>query len=86
MRWCGLDCGAGPGLGGLPGGLRPLGTGDRPLLLGDAEDPWVLLVRWRVPAEFDPVELTEVDDPAASARTYGGWKGPAPRQSAPGED
>ena len=54
---------------GLP---WPLEAGDLPLVPGAPDDPWVLLVRWRVLPELDEAELTEVDDPAASARTYGG--------------
>ena len=59
---------------GLPELVRPwpLEAGGRPLFPGAADGPCVLLVRWRVLPELEEAELTEVDDPAASARTYGG--------------
>ena len=88
VRWCGRGAAALLAVEGVLEFVRPwpLEAGARPLLPGAADGPWVLLVRWRVLPELDEAELTEVDDPAASARTYGRWKEPAgaaPRQSPP---
>lgn len=58
----------------------PAGGGDFAPLVDGAEELWRLLVRWRELPEWEDAELTEVEEPAASARAYGGWKGPA-RQS-----
>ncbi len=83
VRWCGLDAlGTVLGAGAVLLLLRPFpaGGGDFPPLADGAEEPWRLLVRWRELPEWDEAELTDVDEPAASVRAYGGWKGP-PRQS-----
>lgn len=39
-------------------------------------EPWLLLVRCRWLPEWEELELTEVEEPAASACAYGGLKDP----------